>query len=369
MFRIDTTEDLSNVLTQLSELITSHWYVFTRSFGESSSKIDVDVDLSRINRLDNQLNALLADDIDAKSHAIEGVKQRKSQQISAFYRYMKTNDNQHIHDWCCGKGHLGRHITSKLSALRTGYEIDPVLIQDATRLDQASGQRASYQQADALSLPLKLEAIDHFVALHACGGLHRALIDQFLAQKTGSLSLSPCCYHKLLDQPYRAFSNIGKSAAFDLNEDLLKFATRERVTGSVTEERHREVLRSYRLGFDSWVRDSLGRTQYTAVPSTPYSTANSSFREFCKWAANQRVPELKEKDVPDKYRAIGAARLKNEVDFERKIAPLRPLVEAWLVFDMAVALEEQGFDTSVIKFCKTSVSPRNFLIRASRRIN
>ena len=366
MLRPKTNPDLSEVLTQLSEVIASHHDVFAHSFGESLSKIDVELNLAPIKSLNLRLNALLADDTNAAPHAIEGVKQRKSQQIIAFKRHISADDNQHIHDWCCGKGHLGRHVTSRIGASRTGYEISRHLINEAARLDEASGQQATYQEADALSLALKLESSDHFLALHACGGLHRALIDQFLAQKTGSLSLSPCCYHKLLDKPYRAFSEIGKSAAFSLTNDLLKFATRQRVTGSITEEHHREVLRAYRLGFDSWVRDSLGRTHYTALPSTAYSVAHASFADFCSWAASQRVPELKEKEVPNKYLAIGAERLEIEVEFEDKIAPLRPLVEAWLVFDMAVALEEQGFATSVIKFCKTNVTPRNFLIRAEQ---
>lgn len=367
MIRHQNTQDLSELLTQISAVIASHHDVFARSFGESLTKSRVELDWARIIDLNSRLNTFFPGDIDATPQGIEGVKLRKSQQIMAFKRYITTNNSQHIHDWCCGKGHLGRHITHNLSALRTGYEINPVLLQEAARLDQLRDQRAIYQQADALTLPVTLEANDHFVALHACGGLHRALIDQFLAQKTGSLSLSPCCYHKLLDKPYRAFSSIGRSAPFDLSDNLLKFATRQRVTGSSTEEHHREVIRSYRLGFDSWVRESLGRTHYTAVPSTPYSTANASFSAFCKWAANQRVPELKEIDVPEKYLNIGIERLQQEVEFERKIAPMRSLVEAWLVLDMAVALVEHEFQVSVIKFCQPNVSPRNFLIQATSR--
>lgn len=368
MPRSRKTNTHQEVLAHLSDVIGDYHHLLSHGFGEADSEIPVDIDLCRIKALTTDLNHQLKTKLtDVSAANIPGVKKRKASQITLFERHIRADGTQHIHDWCCGKGHLGRLISTSTNSNRTGYDNNPVLLREAARLDQPMNQRARYREVDALSCQIQVEPRDHFISLHACGGLHRALIQQFLIQRAGNLSVSPCCYHKFLGEPYQAYSKIGQRTHPVITENLLKFATRERVTGSKNEERHRETLRAYRLGFDSWVRDSLGRTAHTSVPSTPYSIANAGFNAFCRWAAKLRAPELQSMDVPSKYLATGLARLKHEVRFEMQVSPLRPLVEAWLVFDMAAAFEEQDFEVSVVKFCDYTVTPRNFLLRANFR--
>jgi hypothetical protein len=41
-----------------------------------------------------------------------------------------------------------------------------------------------------------------------------------------------------------------------------------------------------------------------------------------------------------------------------------PLIEAWIILDKVIYLEEQGYHVTVMRFCDKSVTPRNILIHA-----
>ena len=44
-----------------------------------------------------------------------------------------------------------------------------------------------------------------------------------------------------------------------------------------------------------------------------------------------------------------------------------PGLELWLVLDLALFLEENGYDCSLAQICPMSLTPRNILIEARRR--
>ena len=148
---------------------------------------------------------------------------RKWQQITRFSAVTSARipaPPQRWVDWCAGKGHLGRLLAWHSQCPVCCLEWDATLCGAGQQLSQQLQLPVQHLTADVMQLPVAhLQPQDAAVALHACGDLHRQLIEQVVAAGCAQLALSPCCYNRISAPQHQPLSNAGRQAGLQLSRD------------------------------------------------------------------------------------------------------------------------------------------------------
>ncbi len=298
-----------------------------------------------------------------------GVPGRKQAQIQAFLHTLPPRSGT-VLEWCAGKGHLVRVVSRVTQRPGIGLELQPDLVVTGQALADAQGVAVSMRQCDVLADEHRVaDALGHArtaLALHACGELHRALVRRAIGAGVPELILAPCCYHLHGSDCYQPLSRAGEALNPGFRRDQLRHAVRQTQTAPPRVRRQQHALNVWRLAFDAWVRAHLGVSHYTALPPRPLSVLGEGFERFCRWGARHHGLPMPE--VQDEAHWLEAGR-RRYAWYQRMAlvqAVVRRPLELWLVLDLALALEEAGYEVTLGTFCPPDVSPRNLLIRARR---
>jgi len=297
-----------------------------------------------------------------------GISGRKWQQICQFAGAVGQKSLP-VLEWCAGKGHLGRVLAGQL-----GCEVHSLEWQAALCAD---GQ----QLADKLQFPQKFHQVDvlrqstaeyfypqqQWLALHACGDLHRVGLEQALAAKTSDIALVPCCYHLQTSDTYQHRSEIAKTSRLQLNKADLRLAVQGHATGGARVARLSQQEMAWRHAFWAYAQ-SQGRTSYQPLRSVSKQIFSAEAATFFAFACEQHqlatptVAELAE------ALAIGEQRLLVQRRLELCQHLFRRPLELYLVADLALWLCESGYQVELHELCPASLTPRNLLITATRQL-
>ena len=289
---------------------------------------------------------------------------RKRLQAGAFTGALLPLD-QPLFDWCCGSGHLARTLAAQTPHPVLGLERDPALVDKGNQLAHAGGFAVQIRQQDVLQLQGFWPQQPHGVALHACGDLHRHLLQQALEQQLPRLSVSPCCYHLTQHSHWQPLSKQAESSALrGLDTALLRLAVQETVTAADREARQRDQLKAWRLGFDGLQRQLRGEDTYLPLPSVSPRFLQGGFEDFCHWAAQKKGLECPPGIDFQHWEEFGQKRLHEVQRLELLRHLFRRPLEIWLVLDYVLALQEAGYQVRLEEFCSRSLTPRNLLIDA-----
>jgi hypothetical protein len=296
-----------------------------------------------------------------------GVRGRKIGQLAPFVAAVNERELPTL-EWCAGKGHLGRMLVHNGAPSCHSVELQPQLVAEGNALAQQHKMPIRFSELDALSEQASsaVATQQHAIALHACGGLHQALMRHACAKKTARLSISPCCYHLFQTDPaqYQAMSQSAQQSGLTLFASDLKLALQETVTSGQRITKLRHIETHWRLAFDALLDDVLGKTRYLSVPSINKAMFSSEFSHFCRWAAEVKGIALPTQIDYDFYLSQGLVRKGVSQRIELVRHGFRRAIELWLVLDRVLYLEEQGYQVTVSEFCQHQVTPRNILIRA-----
>jgi hypothetical protein len=296
-----------------------------------------------------------------------GIKGSKIAQLESFVMQTAEQDLPLL-EWCAGKGHLGRlyHFAHKVPV--QSVEIQPQLVAEGQQLAQQFGLDIKLAELDVLSERAAdyLQQEQHAVALHACGGLHQALIKHGVAKGTKLMSISPCCYHLFQQsEHYVAMSEIAKQSQVAFTASDLKLALQETVTSGKRISRLREIETVWRLAFDCLLDDIIEKDSYLPVPSAKKALFSGEFSDFCSWAAKQKNISLPEQIDYEYYLEQGRLRRQITQRIELVRHGFRRLIELWLVLDRVLYLEQFGYRVTLSEFCEKHITPRNILIQAT----
>jgi hypothetical protein len=305
---------------------------------------------------------------EAWRHHVSG---RKWRQIEAFVARVAVAPDQTLVDWCAGKGHLARTLARRHEREVTALEWQAALCDEGRRLAQRQGAAVTLHQQNVLEPEVAryLRAGTHVTALHACGDLHRRLLE--LAAETGSaVTLAPCCYQRTAAATYRPLSRQGRELAaahgLHLGRDDLALAVQETVTAPRSVRLKRERANGWRLGFDLLQREIRGQDTYLPVPSLAYGRLPERFADFCRWAAERKGLSLPASLDWLQYERAGWRRQAEVRRLELVRHLFRRPLEVWLALDRLLLLAEAGFEAELGTFCARELTPRNLLLRARR---
>ncbi|MCB5162878.1 methyltransferase [Marinomonas algarum] len=296
-----------------------------------------------------------------------GIKGRKWSQIQAFVA--QTPVVSDYVEWCAGKGHLGKVLAFQQQARVQSLEWQQVLCEAGEQEAKRLGVDQRFAHVDVLKQQGRAALFDAdcVVALHACGDLHRVLLQQAAEAKTSQLCLVPCCYHLTQAAVYVPLSGEAQGSALCLRQADLKLAVKEVVTAGAREQRLKRLELTYRLGFDAWQREVRGEDGYLPVPSLQKALLGQGFVGFCDWAAEQKhFSQRITKAEAVHFERVGQARYETVQRLEAISQLFRPALEQWLVLDRAMYLQEQGYHVEIGAFCDKTLTPRNWMIRAKR---
>lgn len=334
-------------------------------------------DVAMIRLLAGHLPALaeLAPLIDLPIHAVDSrpplpahldrdIPGRKLQQIQAFTAAIEPAD-QPVLEWCAGKGHLGRLLAQAWRVRVTSLEIDAALCAagaDLARHGQVE-DRQHFLRADALAADSARHlAGQHAVALHACGELHRALIDGAIGAASPALDLAPCCYYRTREAVYHPYCD----GELVLHHDDLRLAVTDSVTAPPRLRRRARQAMAWKLAYQELQRRASLCAAYHPLKPVPEVWMQQGFVAWCRRVAQREGLILR--DEPDWATLETQAWQRTHRVRRLELARLafRRALEVWLVTDMATHLEAHGYRVALATFCPRPLTPRNLLLSARR---
>ncbi|MCB1889741.1 MAG: methyltransferase [Rhodocyclaceae bacterium] len=282
----------------------------------------------------------------------------KRQQIEAFARHAPMHGAPLL-EWCAGKGHLGRRMAMAGHVRVDSLELDPQLCEAGAALAQRHGVTQQMHAADALAPGARsLVAGREVVALHACGELHRRLVRHAREDGARAYAIAPCCYYRGADDGYWAMSS---EADLALSAAELRMAVTETVTAPAGVRRRLARDQAWKLGFKALCA-GLGVPARATFRPVPAGWMNERFEDFSRALALREALVLPPDVDWAHWERIGEQRRGEVRRLEVVRHAFRRPLEVWLVLDMAVALQEQGFDAQVGRFCERALTPRNLMV-------
>ena len=291
---------------------------------------------------------------------------RKWQQLRRFSASAPYRGG-HIVDWCSGKGHLARYYAGQHDCSGHCLELQQDLVDSGRQL--GAEQSLSFHQCNVLEdgAAQWLKQETHALALHACGDLHRRLLDLVVSNRAKALSLAPCCYQKTNMKLYQPLSKLAMATGFELQRHDLHSAVQETVTAGRAVRERRQQLQAWRLGFDVWQRQWRGLDEYLHTPSQPQSVLKLGFESFCRLLAESSGLDLGEACFDwGVYEMAGKQRFARARRLDLLRLGFRRALEMWLVLDQVLFLQEHGYTVELGEFCERELSPRNLLLNAWR---
>lgn len=286
---------------------------------------------------------------------------RKRAQIEAFAGAVQPGGAGVI-DWCGGKGHLGRLLGLAWQQPVHTLEIDAALCADGEQLARRIGLDHQFLERDALAVTDWPHQDQHAVALHACGNLHRRLVEHGAGVGVSRFDVAPCCYYRGVETHYQPLSAGGQ---LQLTRDDTRLAVTETVTASPRLTRQRDHDIAWKLAFTEW-RAQLSDAPYTTFKPVPAPWLRGSFADFlARMAARENLPAPEARHLV----AIEAAGWQRQREVMRLSIPrhaCRRALELWLALDLAEYLEARGYEPNLTTFCDRQLTPRNLLLSALR---
>jgi hypothetical protein len=286
---------------------------------------------------------------------------RKRAQIEAFASAVQPGGAGVI-DWCGGKGHLGRLLGLAWQQPVHTLEIDAALCADGEQLAGRIGLDHRFIERDALAVADWPRPGQQAVALHACGNLHRRLVEHGAGAGVARFDVAPCCYYRGVDTHYQPLSAGGQ---LQLSRDDTRLAVTETVTASPRLTRQRDHGIAWKLAFTAW-REQVGGVAYKTFKPVPAPWLRGSFADFlANMAVREGLPAPDQRHL-DAIEAAGWQRLREVLRLSIPRHAFRRALELWLVLDLADYLGERGYEPSLSTFCDRQLTPRNLLLTARR---
>ncbi len=286
---------------------------------------------------------------------------RKRGQIEAFAARAACSGRPVV-DWCGGKGHLGRLLALQWQVDVTTLEIDRSLCADGALLARRSGASQRFVEGDVTRLDSPaLQVGGHAVALHACGHLHRVLVDQAAIRGVFALDVAPCCYYRGIEGAYQPLSGTLQT---HVTADDARLAVTEAVTATPRRVLQRDREMAWKLGFDAWRRQVSGSDDYRSFKPVPAAWLRGRFADFMMLMTKREGLALPAECLVAELEQRGWQRQREVMRLSIVRNAFRRALEVWLALDLAVRLENDGFSVALGQFCERRLTPRNLLISA-----
>lgn len=297
----------------------------------------------------------------------QGIPGRKWAQILAFDQALVKRQPSVV-EWCAGKGYLGMLLAHRGARAVKSLELQADLCAQGQQHADQLGIAQQFHVTDVLQPEVQqlLQAEDQLVALHACGGLHRAALTQAVGSRIAALAVAPCCFHLHGQDHYQPMSLTGQQSLLRLTRADLRMAVQQQATGGARVQRLARQEMLWRHAWWHWQRRQLGEPSYRPLLSLPKQCFSEGWQSFAELAAaHQQLPVPAAEMVPELLQQAEQSLLaQRRLELVQHL--FRRALEWWLVLDLANYLQQHHYQVQVAPFCATELTPRNLLLQATR---
>ncbi len=313
-----------------------------------------------------QLPTIEAAPVAAPFWLATGIAGRKWQQICQFAGAVGQKELP-VLEWCAGKGHLGRVIAGQFGTEVHSLEWQASLCAEGQQLAEKFQFRQFFHHVDVLQQPTTdfFQRKQQWIALHACGDLHRVGLQQALIAGTQNVALVPCCYHLQSAENYQYRSAIGRNSQLQLSKQDLRLAVQGHATGGARIERLSQQEMLWRHAFWAFAQ-SQGQSDYRPLRSVAKQMFSGDIQHFFAFACQQQQLLEPTAEAISAALAIAEQRLLQQRRLELCQHLFRRPLELYLVSDLALWLAEYGYQVELQQLCASSLTPRNLLLTAKR---
>lgn len=297
----------------------------------------------------------------ADARANRDIPGRKLGQIDAFVAAVGRPQARLV-EWCAGKGHLGRRFLIRWGGDALAVERDAALCASGESLARMVRHPQRFLAADVLAAPTA-ETLRgaHAIALHACGDLHRRLVKAAAAVRAPAIDLAPCCYQLTAAPNYVP---LAAPSALKLDRDALKLAVTETVTATPRQAALSAQGSAWKLAFVDLRQRLSGDAGYRPFRPVPASWQAAGFAAYLDRLAAREGLTLPAGFDYAACEASGWTRHHASRRLQLVRMAFRRGIEVWLLADLAVWLENQGYAVTLREFCERVLTPRNLLLSA-----
>lgn len=269
-------------------------------------------------------------------------------------------------EWCAGKGHLGRVFSFLYQAPVLSLEWQQSLCDDGQRLADKLGLAQQFACLDVLKQPVDayLRPEQQVLALHACGDLHRVAVQQSVRCGCAAIALVPCCYHLQQAPQYQPLSQQASLSTLQLSKSDLRLAVQQRCTGGERIARLSQTEMLWRQMWWQW-RKRLG-LPYQPLRSVSKHWFSGDLGDFLAFAAAEHQLPVPTASAQQGLMQQAELALLQQRQLEVLQHLFRRPLELWLVADLALYLQQQGYDVRLSELCDASLTPRNLLLQAEK---
>ncbi|MCP5557931.1 MAG: methyltransferase [Verrucomicrobiaceae bacterium] len=293
-----------------------------------------------------------------------GIPGRKVGQIDAFVAAVGQPQAPLV-EWCAGKGHLSRRFLETWGGAALAVERDATLCASGSAIAERLRQAQRFLTADVLQVTTagSLNGA-HAIALHACGDLHRRFIETAARLRVPAVDVAPCCYQLTADEWYRPLC---PDATLSLDRLALKLAVTETVTASPREAADSARASAWKLAFLILREELRPGVEYETLRPVPAAWISHDFPAFLTQLAQRESLPLPSGLDHAACEATGWQRHHESRRLQLVRMAFRRALEVWLLCDLAVWLEGEGYVVTLKEFCRASLTPRNVLLSARIR--
>ena len=159
---------------------------------------------------------------------------------------------------------------------------------------------------------------------------------------------------------------VSRDADLQLDGDALRLAVTETVTAPRRIQHKLARDQAWKLGFVA-LRNALQGEAIRPFKPVPTAWQGGSFADYCRLLAGREGLALPDEVDWARWEAAGEQRRGEVRRLELVRHGFRRALEVWLVMDLALGLEEAGFEVEVGTFCDRALTPRNLMVLAERR--
>ena len=297
---------------------------------------------------------------DAGARANRDIPGRKVGQIDAFVAAV-GRPKAPLVEWCAGKGHLSRRFLTCWGGEALAVERNAVLCAEGETLARRVRDPQRFLVADVM-LAANAETLrgGHAVALHACGDLHRRMVEAAAAVAAPAIDIAPCCYQLTARETYQP---LFAPSALRLDRNALKLAVTETVTATPRDAMISAQGSAWKLAFVA-LREAIQGPGYHPFRPVPASWQGGGFAAYLEaLAAREALPLPVGLDLAA-CEAAGWQRHRESRRLQLVRLAFRRAIEVWLLCDLGAWLEKQGYAVELREFCARSLTPRNLLLSA-----
>lgn len=269
-------------------------------------------------------------------------------------------------EWCAGKGHLGKVMSYLYQAPVLSLEWQQSLCDSGQQRAKQLKLAQEFVCVDVLKQPVSafLRPQHQVLALHACGELHRVAAREAAAAGCEAMALVPCCYHLQKAAEYQPLSKPGQRSRLQLSKKDLRLAVQQSCTGGERVVRLSQTEMLWRQLWWQW-RRQLG-LDYQPLRSVSKHWFNGDLAGFLTFASAEHqlaVPN-------DAELAVLLQQAQQQLLQQRRLELVQHLfrrpIELWLLADLALYLQEQGYEVKLTELCDANLTPRNLLLQAAK---